>query len=211
MAINTSITTLPTPPTSTDSATFSTRADAFLAALPTFQTQLNSYAGEANSTQTAINATQTAAATSATQAASSATQSASSAAAAAASVTQAASSATQAASSASDSSNSAIVSLSYLQQFRAVYAGAQVSDPTVDGNGAPINAGDFYVNTTTNTIRAYTGTQWVQGISVVAGVNSVNTAQGDVILKTVNGQSLSGAGDVDTNTTALTYALVFGG
>jgi hypothetical protein len=69
MAINTSITTLPTPPSSTDSATFSTRADAFLAALPTLQSQLNSYAGEANSTQTAINASQTAAATSVTNAA----------------------------------------------------------------------------------------------------------------------------------------------
>jgi len=86
MAINTSITTLPTPPTSTDSATFSTRADAFLAALPTFQTQLNSYAGEANSTQTAINATQSAAAASASSA-----QAAQSAAAASASSAQAAS------------------------------------------------------------------------------------------------------------------------
>jgi len=61
MAINTTITTLPTPPTSADSATFSTRADNFLAALPTLQSQLVNYASEANQTALDLNAAQVAA------------------------------------------------------------------------------------------------------------------------------------------------------
>lgn len=57
------ITALPTPPTRSDSANFSTRADAFLAALPTFQAEMNvdSAAVGANATLASTSATNAAA------------------------------------------------------------------------------------------------------------------------------------------------------
>ena len=42
------ITALPTPPSRTDAANFSARADAFLGALPTFGTEANALAVEVN-------------------------------------------------------------------------------------------------------------------------------------------------------------------
>ena len=58
------ITALPTPPSRTDAANFSARADAFLGALPTFGTEANALAVEVNgyatnaaaSAATAVNA-----------------------------------------------------------------------------------------------------------------------------------------------------------
>ena len=58
------ITSLPTPPSRTDAANFSARADAFLGALPTFGTEANALAVEVNgyatnaaaSAATAVNA-----------------------------------------------------------------------------------------------------------------------------------------------------------
>lgn len=58
MAINTTITTLPTAPSSADPTTFNARADALIAALSTLVTQINAFSSDANSTQTAINASQ---------------------------------------------------------------------------------------------------------------------------------------------------------
>jgi len=58
------ISPLPIPPSKADPVNFSTRADAFLGALPTFQ-------AEANALQTDVNAKQTQAATSETNAAAS--------------------------------------------------------------------------------------------------------------------------------------------
>lgn len=55
MSITQTISALPTPPTSTDPTNFSTRADAFVAALPTLQTQFNIFAAQANSTASDIN------------------------------------------------------------------------------------------------------------------------------------------------------------
>ena len=45
------ITALPTPPTRADPATFATRGDAFLAALPTFATEANALAVDVNAKQ----------------------------------------------------------------------------------------------------------------------------------------------------------------
>jgi len=40
------------------------------------------------------------------------------------------------------------------------YLGAQASDPTVDGNGDPVTAGDWYFNTSANETRVYNGSTW---------------------------------------------------
>lgn len=207
MAINTSITTLPTPPSSADSATFSTRADNFLAALPTFQTQLNSYAGEANSTQTAINASQTASAQSVINAAAQVALAATQAANSASSATDSAASALKSANSAAASDASRAASIvaqlaaeAALDAFDDKYLGAKAADPTTDNDGNPLQQGAFYVNTLTGFVRVYVGTTWVQGISAIAGVSSINAQQGSLNLKTLQGQSLLGTGDITFKT-----------
>lgn len=60
------------------------------------------------------------------------------------------------------------------------YLGALSADPTLDKNGNPLTAGDWYINTTTGFVRVYNGSAWVQGISVVAGVSSLNGLTGDL-------------------------------
>ncbi len=52
-----------------------------------------------------------------------------------------------------------------IQQF---YLGAQSSNPTVDGNGDPVTAGDWYFNTGDNTTRIYNGSSW-QITAIAAG------------------------------------------
>lgn len=54
-----------------------------------------------------------------------------------------------------------------LEAFEAIYLGAQSSDPSVDGNGDPVTAGDWYYNTTSGTVRIYTGSLWVDAIDGV--------------------------------------------
>ena len=60
------------------------------------------------------------------------------------------------------------------------YQGALAADPTLDKDGNPLAAGDWYINTATGFIRAYNGSAWVQGISVVAGVSSLNGLTGEL-------------------------------
>ncbi len=64
---------LPTPPTRSDPTNFSTRADAFMTALPTFATQANATASDVNDAKNDAEAAATAAGVSATAAADSAT------------------------------------------------------------------------------------------------------------------------------------------
>ncbi|MDJ0513013.1 MAG: hypothetical protein QNJ62_06185 [Methyloceanibacter sp.] len=44
--------------------------------------------------------------------------------------------------------------------FNDNYLGPKDSDPTVDNSGNPLEAGDIYFNTVTNTIRVYNGSAW---------------------------------------------------
>lgn len=91
------ISALPTPPARSDApATFISRADAFLAALPTFRTEANTLETTVEGYKTAAAASATASANSATASANSATASANSASAAAASATAAANNASAA-------------------------------------------------------------------------------------------------------------------
>lgn len=87
-----------------------------------------------------------------------------------------------------------------LDAFDDKYLGSKTSDPTLDNDGEPLQEGAFYVNSTTGKIRVFTNGGWVQGIASVAGVESINAIQGAINLKSINGVSLLGEGDIQTAT-----------
>lgn len=135
------ITPLPTPPSRSQSPdTFSTDADAFLGALPDFATEANAQAAY-------LDALATAADTDAATAAS-----------AASTATAAASTASSAATTATSAATSANAAWDY---FDDRYLGPKSSDPSVDNDGNALTAGTLYWNTTSNVMKAYTGSAWV--------------------------------------------------
>ena len=148
----------------------------------------------ASASEAAASASESAAASSASSASTSATNAASSAAAAATSATNSANSATASATSASNSATSAssastaqtaaetaqAAAEAALASFNATYLGAQASDPSVDNEGDPVTAGDWYFNTTSNISRMYNGSAWsdvsVDSATVVAKTSSTGAA-----------------------------------
>lgn len=157
------ITPLPPAPEPSDTqAQFNTKAFTFVAALDQFVTETNATAAAVN----ADAATATAQAAVATEQAAIATTKAS----------EASASATQALNSANAAAASALEAAGLVEK----YQGALAADPTLDKNGNPLTAGDWYINTTTGFVRVYNGGAWVQGISVVAGVSSINGLVGDL-------------------------------
>lgn len=122
----------------------------------------NALASEQAAATSATNAatSATASATSATASASSATNAASSATAAASSATSAANSATASATSATQSAASATQAQALVDSIESFYLGAEASAPTVDDNGDPLAAGDWYFNTTDNATYIYNGSSW---------------------------------------------------
>ena len=105
------------------------------------------------------------------------TSAAASAAAAASSASSASSSASAASSSASSASSSASSALSYLNTFRGQYIGAASSDPTVDGNGNALTAGDLYFNTVANEMRVYSGSAWLAAYLPSSSYVTLSTTQ----------------------------------
>ena len=63
------------------------------------------------------------------------------------------------------------------------YLGAKASAPTLDNQGAALQAGAVYYNTTTSKVMTWSGSAWVEGISAVAGVSSVNGQTGAVTVQ----------------------------
>jgi hypothetical protein len=122
----------------------------------------NALASEQAAATSASNAatSASASATSATASASSATNAASSATAAASSATSSANSATASATSATQSAASATQAQALVDSIESFYLGAEASAPTVDDNGDPLQAGDWYFNTTDNATYIYNGSSW---------------------------------------------------
>lgn len=87
-----------------------------------------------------------------------------------------------------------------LAALDALWLGSAATDPLTGREGAPLVAGNAYVNTGTGLLRAYNGAAWVNGFNVTAGVDSVNGSAGAIALKTVGGVALLGAGDVAIDT-----------
>ncbi len=107
------------------------------------------------------------AATSETNAADSESNASSSASAASTSASNAASSATSAglfasaaSTDAASAESSATSAAGVLTSINAFYLGTSASNPTVDGNGDAVTAGDWYFNTSDNSTRIYTGSTW---------------------------------------------------
>jgi hypothetical protein len=106
-------------------------------------------------------ASQTAAATSQSDAASSASTASTQASNASTSASNASTSATNASNSATSAASSAASALAAFDSFDDRYLGAKASDPSVDNDGDPLNAGDLYFNTTVSAMKLYTGSAWV--------------------------------------------------
>lgn len=155
MPITQTITALPTPPSSTadDSATFSAKADASLAAMVGMVAEFNTAAGQANTLETNVTALEAAATTSKNAAALSEGNAGTSEANALASKNAAAVSEGNAAVSEANS-------LAYLQAYRATSYGALAADPIVDPNGNPPTEGDEYFNTVSKLILRFNGATW---------------------------------------------------
>ena len=133
------------------------------------------------------------ASTSATSAASSASSAATSESNASTSASNAASSATAAASSASSASSAQTAAEAARDSIQQFYLGAQASNPTVDGNGDPVTAGDWYFNTGDNTTRIYDGSAWNTVSPDLVG-DTTPQLGGDLDL---NGNDITGTGNVD--------------
>ena len=100
------------------------------------------------------------AASSATAAASSATTASTQASNASTSASTASTQATNAANSATAAAASAAAAAASADNFDDVYLGAKSSEPSVDNDGDPLNAGDLFFDTTAETLKVYTGSAW---------------------------------------------------
>ena len=150
------ITPLPPAPLPSDTpAQFNEKAFDLVAALETFVTETNAQAVAVNADAVAADID---AATATTQAGIATTQ-------AGIATTKAGEAATSAAEAAGLTEN---------------YQGALASDPSLNKDGDPLVAGDWYVNTGSGLIRAYTGSAWVMSVNVTAGVGSINGQTGVV-------------------------------
>jgi hypothetical protein len=176
---------------------------------------------ESNAATSATNASTSAsaAATSATNAATSETAAAASQAAAATSETNAATSATSAATNATNAATSASNASTAqtaaetaqtaaeaaqaaaelaADNFDDTYLGSKSSDPTVDNDGGALNAGDLYFNTTSNTLKVYSGSAWQDAAVDSSGFvqTTGDTMTGDLDIQgtlTSDGLTVAGA------------------
>ena len=141
----------------------------------------------------------TAAASSATAAASSASTATTQASNAATSASTASTQATNAANSATAAATSAAAAAASADAFDDTYLGAKSSNPSVDNDGDALTAGDLYFNTSTNRLRVYTGSAWVE---IDAGMTSFTLAGSSGSNQTISdGNTLTiAAGDGITTT-----------
>jgi hypothetical protein len=66
------------------------------------------------------------------------------------------------ASNAANAANSARdAALAATDSFDDTYLGAKANDPTLDNDGAALNAGDLYFNSTSSVLKYYTGSAWL--------------------------------------------------
>lgn len=224
------ITNLATPTSDTDASTkayvdstigtASGYASAAAASASAAATSATNAASSASSASTSASN----ASTSASNAASSASSASSSASSASTSASNAASSATSAATSATSAASSAASALAAFDSFDDRYLGAKASDPTVDNDGDPLNAGDLYYNTTSSVMKVYTGTVWVTAYvpgdaasisftpySTIAATNVQNAVQELTDEKlNLTGGTLTGAFGVTAGTAAAPSVFISG-
>jgi hypothetical protein len=187
----------------TAASTSASNASSSASAASTSASNASTSATNAASSATAASGSASTAATqatnasnSATAAATSATNASNSASAASTSATNASNSATAAATSATNAqtaetnaetaqaaAEAAQASAeAALADFNEVYLGAKSSDPSVDNNGDPVTAGDWYFNTTTSRSRIYTGSAWENVIVDTTTVVSKTSNTGSAVI-----------------------------
>jgi hypothetical protein len=122
--------------------------------------------------------------------------------------TQAGIATTQAGNAATSASGAA----TSLFNFRAQYLGPASSDPSTDGNGNALTAGDLYYNTTSNEMRVYSGSVWVAAYIPVGGYLPLTGGTMTGAITFVGGQTFPGTGDVTlTGTQTLTNKTIEAG
>jgi hypothetical protein len=94
---------------------------------------------------------------------------------AATSESNAATSESNAATSESNAATSASDAQAIKDSIDEFYLGAQASNPTLDNNGNPVTAGDWYFNTVANETRIYNGSSWqVTAVSTAGLLTAAN-------------------------------------
>ena len=186
------IAAMPAPPDPNNRATFNTLAYPWSVAQQTFATQVGAVA-----TNVAANATD--AETSAALANTQMLAADADAVATAADRVQTGADRTQTGSDRTAAAASAV-------QASKLNLGNKAAAPALDNQGAALLAGATYYDTTLARWRVWTGASWGDGLSAIAGVASVNGLTGNVnvqptlvsgtSLKSINGGSLRGGGDI---------------
>ena len=166
----------------TAAAASETAAAASESAAATSATNASNSASAASTSATNASNSASAASTSASNAASSASAASTSASNAASSASAASGSATAAASSASSAASSASAAQAAVDSIESYYLGSAASDPSVDDNGDPLTAGDWYFNTTTNKTRIYNGSSWQDAVVDTSGVVTKTSNTGSAVL-----------------------------
>ena len=196
------ITALPTAPSrALRPADFANQADAFLAALPAFGT-------EATALESKVNAKEASAVAAAATAVTKAGEASTSAGLAQGYAATADTKAGEAAGSASAAAGSADFAEDKYLAMDKRYLGAKSSAPSVDNQGAALQSGAVYYDTTLGSIRTWNGSTWVIGISAVAGVSSFNGATGAVTgVSSFNGATgaVTGVSSFNGATGAVTF------
>jgi hypothetical protein len=121
---------------------------------------------------------------------------------AATSATNASNSATAAAGSASTASSAADAALAALDSFDDRYLGQKSTAPTLDNDGNALLAGALYFNTTTNEMKVYDGSTWLNAYASLSGallatnnlsdLNNTATARTNLGLGTGNSPTFTG-------------------
>ena len=161
-----------------NASTSETNAASSASAASTSATNAASSASSASTSASSASASATTATTQASAASTSATNAANSATAASTSESNAATSATTASNAATAAQTAQAAAEAAADNFDDTYLGAKASDPTVDNDGDPLNAGDLYYNTSTNKMRVYDGSAWNDAIVDTNGVVTKTSATG---------------------------------
>jgi hypothetical protein len=139
---------------------------------------------------------------------------------AATSASNAATSESNAATSETNAAASAAAAAASADTFDDTYLGSKSSDPSVDNDGDALNAGDLYFNTTSNTLKVYTGSAWQDAAIDSSGFvqTTGDTMTGALVLNSnlsANGGAVfnEGGADVDfrVESDTLTHALFVDG
>jgi hypothetical protein len=144
------------------------------------------------------------AATSESNAATSESNAATSESNAATSASNAATSESNAATSETNAAASAAAAAASADTFDDTYLGSKSSDPSVDNDGDALNAGDLYFNTTSNTLKVYTGSAWQDAAIDSSGFvqTTGDTMTGALVLNSnlsANGGAVFNEGSADVD------------